>query len=334
MTDEVIFVKGEPESAEESDSEPHRERNRRINSSRSRSQSPRRNERHRSRDRRRNDYDRSPRHRDDNRNPLAHSTGRQRGNRSGRENQFGYYDYVSQFADATAANNGSANSSTQQHKQIKMFKVKPFPESITPTAQYEQWNYWLQNFEMAIESAGDFSQRKMAVELSLHIGEEIRKVISTKELLADRRDVEQDFPFYTDLVRNLTKHFKSLTDESVDVTMFDNIKQGENETAAQFDMRLELLAKRIGETNRAVIKKRLLQGMKDRQLAERAYIDGIEHLEIVKMASRKEAIEKCSEQNAFPWTQPKKTSIIAAIEENPTRPHTATPTELERRDEF
>lgn len=61
------------------------------------------------------------------------------------------------------------------------------------------------------------------------------------------------FPFYTHLVEQLEAHFKGLTDESVDVTSFNGLKQGESETAMEFEMRLIQMAKRVNETNAAMI---------------------------------------------------------------------------------
>lgn len=209
--------------------------------------------------------------------------------------------------------------------QAKLFKVKQFPEGTQPSAQHEQWGYWIENFEMAIERVGDLPQREKAVELSLHIGDEIRKIISAKGLLASRNEVPADYPFYDDMVLRLSEHFKSLTDESVDVTLFDNIKQAENETIMQFDMRLQLLAKRINEKNLPIIRKRLLQGMSDKELADRAYIEGTKHEDVVKMACRKEALSKCRAEAAFPWIPSKPTQIIAAVQSAEKRPISTTP---------
>lgn len=208
---------------------------------------------------------------------------------------------------------------TSQGQHSKIFKVKPFPDGITPTAQLEQWGYWRDNFEMAVERGGGMTQREMAVELSLHVGEEVRKIISAKKMLANRRDVAPSFEFYDELVKRIEEYFTSLTDEAVDVTLFDEIKQTENESIMQFELRLQMLAKRIKVSNSAIIRKRLLQGMADRELADRAYIEGVPHNEVVKMGTRKEALRKCQPQSGFPWTQPRPAPIIAAVEESSHR---------------
>lgn len=217
---------------------------------------------------------------------------------------------------------GQSTMNTSRSNKTKLFKVSPFPEGTAPTAQLEQWRYWLDNFEMSAERAeerdGELSQREKAVELTLHIGDEMRRIISAKQMLADRRRAPMDFPFYDDLVNRLYEHFESLTDESVDVTLFDNIKQSEDETIMQFDLRLRLLAKRIRITNAPIIRERLLRGMRDTDLAKRAHEDGIAHEQVVKTASRREAATKCG-AGSFPWPLLKPpTAIIAAVDKTQT----------------
>lgn len=81
--------------------------------------------------------------------------------------------------------------------------------------------------------------------MSLHIGEEVRRIIVAKGMLPRESTSTMGFPFYTHLVEQLEAHFKGLTDESVDVTSFNGLKQGE--------MRLIQMAKRVNETNAAMI---------------------------------------------------------------------------------
>lgn len=227
--------------------------------------------------------------------------------------------------------NMSAN--TTRGYQAKLPKVKPFPEGVTPTAQLEQWDLWRDNFEMALERVeGTLSERDMAVELSLNIGEEVRKIISARGMLPKRQSVPEGFQFYRELVNGLEQHFQSLTDVSVDVTLFDGIRQKESETIMDFDMRLRLLAKRIKVNNEHVVRKRLLEGMLDQAVAERALMDGISHNEVVKMVSRKEAVAKCKREGPSPWlSQRPQTQVIAAIEKK--IPETGTEERSRQRDE-
>lgn len=66
----------------------------------------------------------------------------------------------------------------------KMFKVEPFPKNLKPTDQYHEWTFWLANFEMAVEKAGTTDQRPRAIDLSLHIGEEVRRIIVASRIVS------------------------------------------------------------------------------------------------------------------------------------------------------
>lgn len=184
--------------------------------------------------------------------------------------------------------------------QAKMFKVEPFPKAVKPTEQLQEWLFWLANFEMASEKAGVFEQRAKAIDLSLHIGEEVRRIIVGKEMIPPESSVSAAFPFYDNLARSLDDHFRGLTDESVDVTIFNTLKQGEKETALEFEFRLKQVAKRVNENNPAMIRTRYLDGLRDKDLRERAFVDGLPLKNIVQMATRKEAIV-ASQPQFSPW---------------------------------
>lgn len=197
---------------------------------------------------------------------------------------------------------------------VKMFKVESFPKNVKPTDQYQEWNYWISNFEMAVEKAGTTDQRAKAIDLSLHIGEELRRIIVAKAMLPRESAVPEGFPFYDNLVKELEGHFKGLTDETVDVTSFNKLKQEENETALQFEMRLMMLAKRVNETNKAMIRTRFIEGLRDQAIKERAFIDGISLKDVVKMATRKEAITAKQQMEFSPWNEDGRgTAVVAAM---------------------
>lgn len=199
-----------------------------------------------------------------------------------------------------------------------MFKVEPFPKAIKPTDQFQEWSYWLANFEMAAEKAGTGEQRAKAIDLSLHIGEEIRRIIVAKGMLPKESSVESDFPFYDNITEQLELHFRGLTDESVDVTSFNAMHQAEKETALEFEMRLREMANRVNETNAAMIRTRYIEGLRDKAIKERAFVDGISLKEVVKMATRKEAIGAKQRIEFSPWNEDNKAPmVVAAVSQGP-----------------
>lgn len=113
---------------------------------------------------------------------------------------------------------GAWSASTIFHTQTnpdipsnKIFKVEPFPKGIKPKDQYHERTFWLADFEIAAEKAGIFGQRTKATDLSLHIGEEMRRIFVAKEM--QPREIA---------VNRLETYFQSLSDESVDVTSFNS----------------------------------------------------------------------------------------------------------------
>lgn len=195
---------------------------------------------------------------------------------------------------------GNFTQNLSTSSTAKMFKVEVFPKGVKPTEQLQEWSFWLTNFEMATEKAGVTEQRARAIDLSLHVGEDIRKIIVMKEMLPSERSVPQGFPFYDNVVQKLEAYFHSLTDETVDVTIFNTMRQMEKETALEYEFRLRQVAKRIKVDNIPVIRTRFIDGLRDKELKERAFVDGIPLEQVVMMATRKEAIDS-KPQEFKPW---------------------------------
>lgn len=191
---------------------------------------------------------------------------------------------------ATFATPYTINSS--QYGPSKMFKVDPFPDNTEPTDQFHEWSYWKSNFEMAVEKAGIFDQRMRAIELTLHIGNGIRRIIHERDMMPSERDVEPGHPFYENLIDALDTHFRGLSDETVDIAKFNAMKQEPKETAMMFEIRLRQMARRVGETNQKMIRTRFIEGLKNVQLQNKAFVENIAIKDIVHMASRMETAEK------------------------------------------
>lgn len=201
----------------------------------------------------------------------------------------------------TTNNAAQSSRSMSMSSTQKIFKVDQFPKNVKPTEQLQEWTYWLANFEMAIEKAGVTEQRARAVELALHVGDQIRRIIVGKRMMPAERTVSNVFPFYDNLTSLLDEHFHGLTDESVDVTAFNTMKQGDKETAIEFEFRLRQVAQRVNETNPAMIRTRYIDGLRDKELKDRAFIDGIPLQTVVRMATRKEAITWSGTSQFSPW---------------------------------
>lgn len=115
-------------------------------------------------------------------------------------------------------------------------------------------------------------------------------------------------------MNQLESHFRGLTDESVDVANFNGLKQAEKETALEFELRLKQLARRVNESNEAMIRTRYIEGLRDKTIRERAFVDGISLQDVVKMATRKEAIATKTQSEFSPWSEDGRVTFpVAAV---------------------
>lgn len=213
---------------------------------------------------------------------------------------------------------GQTGVSTQWQTP-KMFKVEEFPKGLKPADQHQEWVLWLANFELAMESRKHLSERGKAVDMSLHIGSDIRRIITVKGMLPPEESVPADYPFYKLLKRRVGSYFESLGDKTVDVNNFLSMKQKETETVVEFDIRLQMLAQRTNNNNPHVVRARLIEGLRDEELKIKAKVEAMPHDQIVQMASRKEAMIKEAVQFK-PWGSEEKPPIsVAAVERDDSR---------------
>lgn len=197
----------------------------------------------------------------------------------------------------------------------KLFKMEPFPTNKKPDEKYNAWLYWKGTFQLAMEKAGITNQRAKGVELLLHIGPELRRVMMAKDMLLDERDVEPGFPFYDYAVDHLEEYLRSLTDRAVDVVKFSNAKQEEGETTMDFEFRLSEMAKRTGGTQE-MVRAQLIKGLRDQVFAKQMFIEGVSLQTIVTNATRQEAFQEGEkESHAAIW----KGCNVAAVKEDSDR---------------
>lgn len=196
---------------------------------------------------------------------------------------------------------------------MRIHKVDPYPKDLRTSMKFEAWEDWKLNFEMATERANIRDQRKKAVELMLHAGDEIRKIVLANDLMPGIDEVSPEYRFYSKLVEGVTKHFRGLTDRTVDLNAFDNAHQEETESAVDFVFRLKMLAKRIGVSDKDMIRARFVGGMKDKELKARVFVDGTTLDEVVMMATRKESLQT-KQDNYTPWETAQAPVVVAAID--------------------
>lgn len=198
----------------------------------------------------------------------------------------------------------------------RAWKPDPFPVNTAPTKKLEAWLDWKQQFRVALESVGDLSERMKANFLFMSIGNEVRKIIQACAMMPDKDQVEEEFPHYTNLEAELEEYFRSSTDSTINLNAFSNMRQEPKEGSKDFFIRLTRQAALCGLHGATdLLRNNFVNGMKDRELSERAFVDNWKIDEIVAAATRKEALIDVKGEFR-PWANDVKSSVVevAAIE--------------------
>lgn len=185
---------------------------------------------------------------------------------------------------------GQAAGHSSQHSVF--VRPDPFPTNLPSAGKYEAWLFWKQQMAMAIELSREKSQRIKAGYVMVSGGEEIRRLIYSLDLLPDEDKVEDGYRFYDSLMHNLDMHFKGTADRTIDLGVFNSLKQEEKEGARDFRLRICRQARLCGIENQdVIIKSKFIDGMRDKLTAQRAYMEDWELDKVVEVASRGEAAE-------------------------------------------
>lgn len=183
----------------------------------------------------------------------------------------------------------------------RAWKPDPFPENIPPTKRFEAWLDWKQQFRVALETVEGLTERMKGNFLFMSIGNEFRKIIHACSMMPDIKDVGEEYPHYTNLESKLEEYFRSSTDTTINLNNFSTMKQEAKEGARDFHIRTMRQATLCGLKEATdLVRNNFIKGMKDRELADRAFIDNWKLDEIVAAATRKEAL--IDKQEVFqPW---------------------------------
>lgn len=148
---------------------------------------------------------------------------------------------------------------------------------------------WTRKFKIITNEMGTIPQQRKADMLYVVAGGEIQEIITAKNMLPHSEHPSSE-PIFDILMKKLDDHFKSLSDPSVNLMLFENIKQGKDEGARDFQVRVLRLAALCGmDKHELVLKERFIKGLQNAQLAEAAYVYNWSMEETAAAAARKEA---------------------------------------------
>lgn len=178
----------------------------------------------------------------------------------------------------------------RQGQLSKTFKPNPFPPNLPQPKQLAAWFDWKKQFELSMCLAGKLSQQEKASCLYLCIGDEMREVISTHEMMPSGSDVGENFQHCDKLIEKLDGYFSGAADDTFDLNTFFAIKQEQDETAQKFETRVLRQARVCDlQYDTRIIRAAYVKGMKDDQTRKLANANNWEMAQIVKAAARSEA---------------------------------------------
>lgn len=126
------------------------------------------------------------------------------------------------------------NSSESNFSSVRWENIRPFPAGVAANQMWEEWNRYIENFEMAatLSNANDPVRRSQLLFLSM--GTELQGIVRAAKLRPSLTDAN----CYRKFVANIGNYFQSMTDASAEHEAFSNMRQLKSENAVAFHARL------------------------------------------------------------------------------------------------
>ncbi|XP_062555297.1 uncharacterized protein LOC134220300 [Armigeres subalbatus] len=186
--------------------------------------------------------------------------------------------------------NSCASTSGTTSSSIRWEYVKPFPSGIAANKMWEEWNRYIENFEIAASLSNVNDPVKRTQLLFLSMGGELQEIIKAAKLRPSLANPD----CYKIFVANIKTYFRSMTDTAAEHEAFSRMKQENGEAAVAFHARLMCKVRSCNystEDEDRFVRAQLLSGLKNRELVKQARTYGYETNFIVQSATRDEAFE-------------------------------------------
>lgn len=176
---------------------------------------------------------------------------------------------------------------TDRGSNIRWEIIPKFPKDIPSNKLWENWQGFIENFELATSFSTFARQADRAKLLYMSIGKNLQDIVSAANLKPNY----QDPTCYSTLVDGINKYFKSMTDTASEHDAFQAMRQAKGESIVAFHARLTQKARLCGySTNEdRFVLAQLLKGMQNRELSLAARTYGHDASYIVQAATRVEA---------------------------------------------
>lgn len=183
-----------------------------------------------------------------------------------------------------------SNQSDTSLPSIRWDNIKPFPTGVPANKMWEEWNRYIENFEIAasLSNANDPVRRSQLLFLS--IGDELQGIVRAAKLRPSLNDAN----CYRNFVANISNYFQSMTDSAAEHESFSNMRQEKSESAIAFHARLMAKVRLCGYSpsdQDRFVRAQLLKGLTNKELVKAARTYGHDTNYIVQAATRNEAYE-------------------------------------------
>ncbi|XP_062556780.1 uncharacterized protein LOC134221606 [Armigeres subalbatus] len=171
---------------------------------------------------------------------------------------------------------------------IRWEHIQPFPNDVPANMMWEQWNRFIDRFEIAVSISNVHDPIKRSQILYLSMGEKLQGIARAARLRPNLKDPD----CYKVFVRNIETYLQSMVDITAEHEMFSNLKQDIDEPALTFHARLMekvRLCRYSSSDEDRFVRMQLLKGMRNRELAKTARTFGYDTTFIVQSATREEA---------------------------------------------
>lgn len=171
---------------------------------------------------------------------------------------------------------------------IRWDHLKSFPSGIPSNKLWEEWNRYLETFEIAASLNNVNDPAKRAQLLFLSVGDTMQGIIKAAKLQPKLTDPS----CYTTFVTNVQNYLSSMTDKAAEHEVFTRMRQEDDESAVAYHARLMCKVrscKYSADDEDRFVRAQLLNGLRNKDLVRQAKIFGYETSFIVQSATRDEA---------------------------------------------
>lgn len=143
-----------------------------------------------------------------------------------------------------------------------------FPKNVPTSRLQEEWNRFLQKFEIAASLSKISDPAQLAKHLFMCMGDQLQDIVCIAKLRPGLNDPR----CYRTMVDNINAHLRKLTDPITEHEMFSRMSQGQDETLDGFLVRLKSkvrLCEYSDQDEDRFVYTQLLKGMHDKKAGRR-----------------------------------------------------------------